>query len=52
METKMCMGHPANRSQCEKCARLPQTIFDEDEAKKWINWKKVSVNPCADYKDK
>lgn len=50
MTVKMCMGNPINKSQCEKCARLPKNAFDENEAKSWLNWKKVKT-PCEDFQE-
>jgi hypothetical protein len=41
------MGNPKDRAQCEKCMRLPRNVPDENDATKWLDWKKMSV-PCKE----
>lgn len=47
MKINSCMGNPKDVAQCEKCARLPHNAIDEDDAAKWLNWKKMAV-PCKE----
>lgn len=48
MKISNCMGNPNCKAQCEKCARLPRSRIDEDEAVKWLEWKKM-VAPCKEF---
>ena len=47
MTINSCMGNPKNKAQCENCKRLPHNAMDENDAKGWIDWKKVKT-PCTD----
>ena len=47
MTINSCMGNPKNKAQCENCKRLPHNAMDENDAKGWIDWKKVKT-PCMD----
>jgi hypothetical protein len=48
MKISNCMGNPSVKAQCEKCARLPHNRNDEDEAVKWLDWKKMAA-PCKEF---
>ena len=50
MTINSCMGNPKNKAQCENCKRLPHNAMDENDAKGWIDWKKVKT-PCKDAID-
>ena len=50
MTFKICMGNPKNKGQCDKCARLPQSKYDEDDCKAWLDWSQVAY-PCNDYSE-
>ena len=48
MKISSCMSNPKDRGQCEKCARLPCNAIDEDDASKWLDWKKMAM-PCKEF---